>query len=273
MDMAWEKTPCDITKIKDFAIQEYLETPSKYCFWCNLKFAQKKGLQFYQRRSYAVVLNNTLLAACMEKAVCMKTKGRALPEDVVNSQSTTCRSNMVNEIHKAKTQDHLENHWAIRKVTGKYVTTPCITKYLVYLFLPSSCRIHHARTRSRGWSTSSSTTNIKNHSFRTWARRRRSTSSANNRRTLSPTWTTPRSSNYAKILANSNVLMSAIPTGKPVYCSSGRNLKIFSETKRVRPEQPWRHLNPWICDLEQQSWSQARTFWTTKNVLSGETDA
>ena len=35
---------------------------------------QKKGLQFYQTRSHAMVLYNTLPAVCIEKAVCMKTK-------------------------------------------------------------------------------------------------------------------------------------------------------------------------------------------------------
>ena len=39
----------------------------------NLKLAQEKSLQFYQTRSHAVVLQNTLPAACFEKAVCMKT--------------------------------------------------------------------------------------------------------------------------------------------------------------------------------------------------------
>ena len=35
---------------------------------------QEKGLHFYQRWSHAVVLYNTLPAACIEKAVCMKTQ-------------------------------------------------------------------------------------------------------------------------------------------------------------------------------------------------------
>ena len=42
--------------------------------WCNLKLAQKKGLQFYQTRSHAIVLYNTLPAFCFETAVRMKTK-------------------------------------------------------------------------------------------------------------------------------------------------------------------------------------------------------
>ena len=39
-----------------------------------MKLAHEKGLQFYQTRSHAVVLYNTLPAAFIEKAVCMKTQ-------------------------------------------------------------------------------------------------------------------------------------------------------------------------------------------------------
>ena len=41
--------------------------------WCNLKLVQARDLQFYQTRSHGVVFYNTLLVACIEKAVCMKT--------------------------------------------------------------------------------------------------------------------------------------------------------------------------------------------------------
>ena len=36
--------------------------------------AQERGLQFYQTRSNAVVLNDTLSAEFIEQAICMKTK-------------------------------------------------------------------------------------------------------------------------------------------------------------------------------------------------------
>ena len=62
-------------KTKNRPIKEYLETPSKIQYfgavWSSLK---RKGLHFYQTRSHAVVLHNTLLAACIEKAVGMKTQ-------------------------------------------------------------------------------------------------------------------------------------------------------------------------------------------------------
>ena len=36
-------------------------------FLCNLKLAQRKGLQFYQTRPHAIALFNTLPATCIEK--------------------------------------------------------------------------------------------------------------------------------------------------------------------------------------------------------------
>ena len=55
------ETPRDLTKPR---IAQYKNS---------LKLAQEKGLHFYQIRSHAVVLYNIQPAACIEKAVCMKT--------------------------------------------------------------------------------------------------------------------------------------------------------------------------------------------------------
>ena len=52
--------------------------------WCNLKVAQKKGLQFYQTRSNAIVLYNTSPAICIEKVVFMKS-GEELRNKVFQS--------------------------------------------------------------------------------------------------------------------------------------------------------------------------------------------
>ena len=41
-------------------------------YWCTFKVAQKNGLQFYQTRSNAIILYNTLFAICIEKVVHMK---------------------------------------------------------------------------------------------------------------------------------------------------------------------------------------------------------
>ena len=60
---------------KNRDLQKKLENTFKIqYFWCNLKLAQHRGLQFYQTGSNAVILYGTLLAEFIEKAICMKTK-------------------------------------------------------------------------------------------------------------------------------------------------------------------------------------------------------
>ena len=68
---------------KNRAIKKCLETLSNTVFWCNLKFAQQSGLQFYQTRSNAVLLYDTLLAEFIEKAICMKTKDQLYQREIV----------------------------------------------------------------------------------------------------------------------------------------------------------------------------------------------
>ena len=51
--------------------------------WCNLKLAQQRGLQFFQTRSNAVILYDTLPAEFIEKAICLKTKDQLYMEESV----------------------------------------------------------------------------------------------------------------------------------------------------------------------------------------------
>ena len=41
--------------------------------WVDIKLAQKKGLKFYQTRSNAIILHNTLPAYCIPKILRMET--------------------------------------------------------------------------------------------------------------------------------------------------------------------------------------------------------
>ena len=68
------KTLCDLSKAR---IAPYKNTWKHFqdtVFGCNLKLAQQRGLRFYQTRSNAVILHDTLPAEFIEKAICMKTK-------------------------------------------------------------------------------------------------------------------------------------------------------------------------------------------------------
>ena len=67
------ETPCDLTKPRIMPYKNTWKHFQNTVFLCNLEVVQERGLQFYQTRSHAVVLYNTLPAACIEKAVCVKT--------------------------------------------------------------------------------------------------------------------------------------------------------------------------------------------------------
>ena len=68
------ETSCDLTKPRIAPYKNTWKPLQNEVYWCNLKLAQERGLQFYQTRSHAIVLYNTLPAVCIEKAVCMKTQ-------------------------------------------------------------------------------------------------------------------------------------------------------------------------------------------------------
>ena len=68
------ETPCDLAEPRIAPYQNTWKRLQTTVFWCNLKLAQERGLQLHQTRSHAVVLYNTLPAACIEKAVCVKTQ-------------------------------------------------------------------------------------------------------------------------------------------------------------------------------------------------------
>ena len=166
MDMVWENSTRS-KETKDRAIQEYLETPSKYRILVQFEARSRERLAIFQTRSHAVVLYNTL-----------------------------------------------GHHQAIRKVSGKLVTTPWMTENLEYLFLQSSSRHKYARTKSRSCSRSSRTTNIKNHSIRIWARRRRSRSSAKESQDFDCRLEQHRDLRTLRNFFQTAMSLSAMPTAK-----------------------------------------------------------
>ena len=85
-DHGMEETPCDLNNPRITLHTKILGNLIPITEnWCNLKLAQKRGLQFYQTRLHAIVLCNTLPAVCIEKAVCMKTKEELYHKVYLNS--------------------------------------------------------------------------------------------------------------------------------------------------------------------------------------------
>ena len=185
------ETSCDLTEAR---IMPYKNTWKRFqntVFWCHLEIAH----------------TTQYLQLALIKWYIYENSGKALPEGALNSESaTSCL-----KIELAT--------WFARstKPRRKIILEPSSDSKRYGETCNSSVDHRIARVllsaKSRGWSRCSRTTRIIFRLFRTWHRRRRSTSSAKNRKTWSPTWTTPRYSNFAKILPNSNVLI-AMPTGK-----------------------------------------------------------
>ena len=80
-ELGMGENPRDWTKPRIAPYKNTWKRPQITVLWCNLKLCQERGLQFYQTRSLAVVLHNTLPAARIEKAVCVKTQEELYQKD------------------------------------------------------------------------------------------------------------------------------------------------------------------------------------------------
>ena len=62
----------DLTKPRIAVYKNNWKIQQNALSWCNLRIAQSRGLQFYQTRTKAIILYNTLLEMCIEKVVIRK---------------------------------------------------------------------------------------------------------------------------------------------------------------------------------------------------------
>ena len=123
-DQRMEEIRCDLDKPRITPYKNTWRLHQNTVYWCNLKLAQKKGIQFYQTRSHAIVLFNTLLAICFEKAVSMKTKEEQyhkgyqslrLPRIILKPNSRSGQQDQ-HEQEARKSSDH-------QRVSGSYGET------------------------------------------------------------------------------------------------------------------------------------------------------
>ncbi len=107
---------------KDRAIPEYLDTPSKYSMLVQFEARSRGRLAILPERgnmqsfSTAHYLQLALRKRSVWRHKMSSTRWFAWHRECRVSYCNRTR-NMVNKIHKTKTQDHLGNHQAIRKVT------------------------------------------------------------------------------------------------------------------------------------------------------------
>ena len=162
-------------------------------FWCNLKLAQKKGLQFFLARSHAIVLYNTLPAICIEKAVCMKTK-----EELYHKVFQSPR------LPRVKLKPNSKSGHQTTEAFRKLAETTSTFEFQAYLILQFNNWTRIAEKRSKSWFSSSRITRTRCSSCRTWRRPKRLIRSAKGGRSWSPTWAIRRSSSFAKRLPRKN---------------------------------------------------------------------
>ena len=273
-------TPCDLAKPRIAPHKNTWETTSKIRFLVQFEaHSREKGMQFYQTRSHAVVLYNTLPAACIEKAVCMNTqdelyqKYRSTPrvsrvvlksnsqygqQDPQSQDARSCwepssDSKSYGEIcnntvdHRipgvplsAVEQQNTKRENKVEKLIEKFENHK--NKKIIHSGLEPDAEDQQVQQRI--------------------ARLDRRHEQHRDLRTLRKFFQTAMSWLQCQ-LGNGNNLLQL-----------WKKYEIYAESNGVRPEQPWRHLNPWMRDQEeQQSWSQARSSWRTKDVLPCETDA
>ena len=81
----------DVTKPSIAVYKQNLKIHQNTVYWANLRVAQKKGLTFYQTRSNAIILHNTLPAECIEKVVALSS-GEVVYNKPIRISSFTSKS-------------------------------------------------------------------------------------------------------------------------------------------------------------------------------------
>ena len=64
----------DLTKPRLASYKQKWKVHQDTVYWVDFQFAQRKGLKFYQTRSNAVILHDTLRAYCISKSIVMKSE-------------------------------------------------------------------------------------------------------------------------------------------------------------------------------------------------------
>ena len=117
------ETFCDLSQTRIAPCKNTWKHLQDTVYRCNLLLAQEGGLQFYQTRSNAVVLYDTLPAEFTEKAICMKTKEQlyqkegARPRVVLGANSQCGLQNL--------TRQEARSFWETQSEVRSFRETGC----------------------------------------------------------------------------------------------------------------------------------------------------
>ena len=110
-----EEVEYDLNKPRIAVYKNTWRAHQNAVFWCNVKLVQRKGLQFYQTRSHAIIHFNILPAICVEKVVYVETgeefygevyQSPRLPRVVLTPNSQHGRQGPSKNPDEIKSTDH-----------------------------------------------------------------------------------------------------------------------------------------------------------------------
>ena len=210
-------------------------------------------MQFYQTRSHAVVLYNTLPAACIEQAVCMKTQEELyakvrlaprLPRVVLKSNSQCGQQDL-------RSQD-ARSSWDPSSDSKSYGETWINAIDYRIPGIPLSTVEQQDTTREN--KVKKLIEKFENHQQKEPILQDLSQTQKINKFSR-------ESQDFIADFHNTEIFEPSEISSKQqcpecntnwkpgiICCSCGRNMKSSQRPTEVRAEQPRRHLNPWICN-------------------------
>ena len=137
----------DVTKPRIPVYKQIWKMHQNTVYWSNLRVAQKKGLTFNQSRSSAIILHNTLPAACIEKVVAMSS-GEVLFFKMYESPRSPRKVVLKPAGHEGRantTSMKREHPTPIPPITGRLVAVKSIIGFKDYNTLQLNMKTMHAK--------------------------------------------------------------------------------------------------------------------------------
>ena len=212
-----------LDQAKDRSIQECLETSSKYCILVQFEARSRERIAIL---SGTVTCNrppqHTARRLHWESGM-DEDGGGAVPQSTLSPKIATGVVLKPNSHSGQQEQREQDARTSCDQPSGSKSSGEIWNNAVDYripgiLLSTVEQQDTNRKDRPKRWLCSSRATRTRNPSFWTWNRRVRSTSSARNRRSSQPTWTTLRSSKFSRLLPNSNA---------PIAISASRLWKMF----------------------------------------------
>ena len=224
-------------------------------YWCNLLLAQERGLQFYQTRSNAVVLYDTLpVRMCWESEM----------------HKTTCCSQSIFAMRVTRSSlTRAKSSWKTQSNVQSFHETRCnIVDYRIPGISIPTVQEQDEQKKSCSIDRDVWITTAQGPFFlrkKTGVRRRRSTSSAKHRKNCLKTWTTQRFSNFVRIPRSFNAQTATPSETAASFIAVAGEIWSMEEVSHNFEKTTSSSIRSMATSLGKfQSKTKAWSIWTTK---------